>query len=160
MRRLALTTVAVLAIASVFAIHPVHAAASRAYHGCRFDDLLLSFGQYDVFNQHPTAIAGSLTYICSHVDDDVEISLSSGKSNDYRNRYMTNVSDSSQHLHYQLSLNPDCGRPFGDGFADTDKLDLDARKGSGSVHVFGVVYPRQDVRAGQYSDELEVTINY
>lgn len=160
MRRHALIAALVLAIVNPFMVNPLEATASRAYHGCRFDNLTLLFGQYDVFNHNPTPIAGDLTYVCSHVDDDVKISLSAGQSRDYRNRYMTNASDASQHLRYQLSLNPDCTRAFGDGFEDSDDLDIDGRKGSGTVHVFGVVYPRQDVSAGRYSDELEVTINY
>lgn len=160
MRRLARVALSILVLANAIAMHPVPATADRAYNGCRFDNLVLSFGQYDVFNREPTPIAGNLNYVCSHVDDDVEISLSAGQSHDYRNRYMTNVADPAQHLRYQLSLSPGCERPFGDGFDDSDDLDLDGRKGSGSIHVFGVVYPRQDVSAGRYSDELEVTINY
>ncbi|MBV8639224.1 MAG: spore coat protein U domain-containing protein [Candidatus Eremiobacteraeota bacterium] len=160
MRRFALTIAAVVALACPFAIHPLKASATRPYYGCRFNPLTLSFGQYDVFNPNATPIAGSLTYVCAHMEDDVHISISAGQSNTYINRYMTNTADPKQRLRYQLSLSPDCGRPFGDGFDDSDDYDLDPRTETGSIHIFGVVYPRQDVSAGRYSDQLEVTINY
>ena len=159
MRRIAVATVLCL-LAGSAAATPIAAKAGHVMTGCRFNPLDLSFGQYDVFDPSPTPMTGTLTWTCGKKHDDVELALSPGDSQNYRDRYMTNTLDPTQHLHYQIFLDREYEQKWGNGFDDTSHVDIEKDEDEGNVRVFGIVFPRQDVKVGRYSDDLELIVNY
>ena len=124
-----------------------------------------NFGTYSPMSAIANDTVGAIALPCPStkllkkkiipLNNSVTITVSAGNSGDYQHRYLR----SGQYkLFYNLYVDPSRTLVWGDGTEDTQKIvmaDCD-----GEVNIYGRMPPRQNIGAGQYSDNLIVTFTY
>lgn len=134
--------------------------------GCAFSQVVgLNFGTYDVMAPTPTDAVGSFSFTCrgggsgSFNNIPVTISLSRGNSDSYNPRRMR---FESSNLEYNLYLDAARSRIWGDGTGGSNQRGpfVPGNNVNNTIEIFGRIPPDQWVMAGQYRDELTITIQF
>ncbi len=116
---------------------------------------------YDVFSQSATDSTGSVTVSCSNPAQKpipVTVSVSSGSSGTFNPRQMR-AAVGTDRLNYYLFIDPSRTTILGDGTGGSSTLaTVITRDASFIATIYGRILPRQNVRAGTYSDTLVVTV--
>lgn len=113
----------------------------------------VSFGSYDVFSGSATPGIGQIGYKCN---GNAIVSLSTGNASSYNPRQMRNTRNES--LNYNLYTDLGSEVIWGDGTGGTQTQAIPAT--SKSISIFGSIPPKQNVRAGSYTDNITITINF
>jgi spore coat protein U-like protein len=154
---------------------------SRGPHkACSFDgESMMAFGNYDPLSNNALDLQGRIAYRCyvaNKVDQAararglaspaardsgkliVQISISPGNGGSF-NRYMTGTGD---RLHYNVYLDPQRQRVWGDGTGGTQFYTEHAQPNNHVVvvPVYGRIMGAQDIQAGTYADRLVVTLDF
>ena len=123
------------------------------------------FGTYDPTSPSPLDATGTITVSCSVALVGLlaswTLALSPGNSATYSPRRLSNGAAT---LQYNIFTTAAHSTVWGNGSGSTSVLS-DSRlllvgNNSAQYTVYGRISPRQDVRAGSYSDSIVVTINY
>jgi spore coat protein U-like protein len=140
-------------IASVPLSSTLHAA------GCTVGTSGIAFGPYSVFSSASTNTTGTISYTCTAAVDPPVIKLSRGLSPSFTPRAMSTTGDS---LAYNVFLDASCTTVWGDGTSVTAAYSapppVDGH--NYNVTIYGCIPPRQNIRAGSYSDFIVVTIEF
>jgi spore coat protein U-like protein len=115
----------------------------------------MRFGQYETRTIQPLDSVATLIYRCPAAGQ-VRIELSRGASGSFR-RSMR-VRDSV--MQYNLYLDANHSRVWGDGSNGTAVYTGRPGNGAERVSIFGRVPPGQKLRAGEYTDQLVLTLLY
>lgn len=116
----------------------------------------MRFGRYETRDFEPLDSVATLVYRCPGASQ-VRIELSRGASGSFR-RSMR-VRDSV--MQYNLYLDANHSRVWGDGSNGTAVYSgRPSGNGAERVHIFGRVPPGQKLRAGEYTDQLVLTLLY
>jgi spore coat protein U-like protein len=123
----------------------------------------VNFGNYNPLSFVVDNSAGSMTITCTNnifaqakANPDVTIELSKGQSTTYSPRIMNN---GTQLLHYNLYVDAGRTKIWGDGTGETSVV-TEHDCGSATVTVYGQISNGQNVKIGNYSDTITVTINF
>ena len=152
---------ALLIIFSIFSLllMSVNAYAAR----CDVNTTPVSFGPYDVFASFPSETTGTISVTChtpEHKTIPIEVSISSGRSGSFNPRQMQKTVGADR-MNYFLFLNSSKTQLWGDGSSSTFVFKGNIYKDSPlNLPVYGRVPARQNLRAGAYSDQLVVTVNW
>lgn len=129
----------------------------------------VSFGAYNVFTAAPININGTITITCSRVVGETsvtvsyEIFLATGQSNSFVQRQMKSGTNT---LGYNLYRANNHAVVWGDGTGISQTVTGSLNLGNAnptrtvSKTVFGQIPALQDVAVGNYSDNVQVTVNY
>ncbi|GAA0644205.1 Csu type fimbrial protein [Brevundimonas lenta] len=120
----------------------------------------LNFGIYSALDQAPGTALGRIDLSCLPLvaTAGVRVSLSSGSSAQPLDRAMTN-GDAT--LRYNLFADPGHHLVLGDGSNGTvEPVQLTRGLGRASFRVYGVIWPRQAVPAGDYSDTVRIDVEF
>jgi spore coat protein U-like protein len=161
------------AIASVaFALGLLSTGALAAYT-CSISTPGLKFGAYDVFAASAVNGSGTLAVTCSLIapaaDGKVSytITLSTGGSNSFVQRLMSNTTSSSNTLGYNLYTSNTYSVVWGDGTGATGTITGTMQLNritnpSQSVNqtVYGKIPALQDAAVGNYLDTVTATVNF
>lgn len=124
----------------------------------------LQIGAYNTFRHTATVTPVTLEYSCTggseRETERVVRFLSNGSA--ATQRYM--VDASGDRLYYQICLDPTCQAPVGpQGMklgAGAERESFDREDGAhGSITLYGVIAPLQNVGVGNYTDKLQVSID-
>lgn len=118
-----------------------------------------SFGAYDTLSASPTDSVGRVDFRCQSVgpSDMVVIELGRG-SRVGGGREMQNRGD---RLAYELYLDAARTQVWGDGSRGTARHQVRPPEGlTVSLPIYGRIAPRQPVRMGAYSDQIQLIIQY
>jgi len=127
---------------------------------CSISATSIVFGTYDVLNPAPLDTTGSLIYRCEGRDQNIRITLNTGGAPSFAARRM--LSGSNQ-LFYNLFLNAARTVIWGDGTGGTQFLFVRNPRPNNqdiSVPIYGRIPALQDVRVGNYTNTITVTINF
>jgi spore coat protein U-like protein len=128
----------------------------------------VNFGGYDVFSSVPRDSTGTITVTCNNPDKtdknnpsediEVEISLSPGNSGSFSPRQMQSATgDSLSYNLYTIPFSTIWGDGGGSSSVTTGFVNKDMPL---NVIIYGRIPERQNVRAGSYSDNITVTIDF
>ncbi len=121
----------------------------------------VSFINYDVFSPAPTFSTGTVVVSCSNPDQHplaVTIAINSGGSGTFNPRQMRGATG-AERLNYYLFTDASRTVIWGDGTGGTSTVtNMVARNIPWTATIFGMVPPRQNLSAGDYSDTLLVTV--
>lgn len=116
----------------------------------------VAFGNYNVYNPLPIEPKGSFTYSCS-LGTSITIEISPGGSMDIDDRKMTGPGGAT--LKYQLYRDITrllvWGNTAGTRIGPIVGSPIDLK-----VFVWARVFAQQDVKVGDYQDQVTITINY
>lgn len=111
----------------------------------------VNFGSYDVFNVTPTDSTGNIDVACTvRTNFTVTLGTGAGTYSSRQARY------GARSLHYNLFRNAARTRIWGDGTAGTVVQSANARVRNFTV--YGRIPAQQNVYAGNYSDNVIVTV--
>jgi spore coat protein U domain-containing protein, fimbrial subunit CupE1/2/3/6 len=120
----------------------------------------LVFGSYNVFSGTPLDTSGAIIYRCTGVAgaDSLIIQLTSGNAGTFASSRA--LLDGAFRLDYNIYLDAARSTVWGDGSAGTNQHGpvQPVEAADTSVAVFGRIPPRQNARAGSYTDTVIVTI--
>jgi len=117
----------------------------------------INFGQYNSLDQQPNSGGiGTITLSCAGTTSGATVSLSTGSSNSYTNRTLTNGVDQ---LQYNVYATPGGGAVWGDGAGGSTTVVVPSNTRT-SLTLYGVIPARQSIGAGVYSDTLLVMVNF
>lgn len=145
------------------------AAADATAATCSASSPGVSFGPYNVFTAAPINVNGTISITCSRVVGEIsvtvsyEILLATGQSNSFVQRKMNSGANL---LGYNLYTTNAHSIVWGDGTGSTrtvtGSLTLNNANPTRTVSktVFGQIPALQDVAVGDYSDNVQVTVNY
>ena len=137
------------------------AAASRAEAAsCTISVTTVVFGTYDVFSSIPVDSTGSIVYRCNGGADLIWITMSRGVNSDsYIPRAMAK---GSEKLEYNLYRDSTRSVVWGNLTGGTSLYyDFDPPNNQNvTVTIYGRIPAGQDVSAGNYSDTVQVEINF
>ena len=127
---------------------------------CSISTTSIVFGTYDVLN--PTALDtnGSLIYRCEGRDHNIQISLDQGGAPSFATRRMLS---SGNQLFFNLFLDAARTVIWGDGTGGTQFLFVRNPQPNNrdiSVPIYGRIPALQDVKVGNYTNTITVTINF
>jgi spore coat protein U-like protein len=141
----------------------VFCAAEGFAFNCSVTTTPVNFINYDVFSLSPAYSTGIVAVNCNNPDRTpipVNISINSGGSGAFNPRQMR-ASIGTDRLNYYLFTNASRTVIWGDGSSGTTTVtNLVARHTPWNATIFGMLPPRQNLRAGNYSDTLLVTVNW
>ena len=150
-----------LAIAALLGASPRCFALLQA---CTVSASAVSFGPYDPSSPQAKTATGTVNVSCSAMVGlfaSWTLSMSPGSSASYANRTLINGAST---LQYNLFTSPAYSTIWGNGSAGTvvvsDSQTLLVGNNSYNYPIYGRIPPLQDVRTGNYSDAIVVTINY
>lgn len=126
--------------------------------GCRFGRVTgLNFGTYDPFSPIPLDTTGQVQFFCLRLGGGppVTVQLSQGGSNSFTPRQM---SSGSNRLNYNLYLDPNHSRIWGDGTGGTYPWVSSSVGLVNTLTIYGRIPAQQWVAPGLYTDSLQVTI--
>lgn len=135
-------------------------AARPAAAQCAIDSVSpVGFGNYDPLATAPLDSSGSVTYKCL-LSLTVTIDLSTGSSASYAARTMKHASGDAlaYNLYFDAARLTVWGNAAGNGTVHYGPII--ALLTAVTVPIFGRVPAKQDVRVGNYSDTIVVTLNY
>lgn len=132
---------------------------------CSVSASAISFGPYDPSSSQAKTATGTVTVSCSVTLVGLlvgwTLSLSPGSSASYTNRLLVNGAST---LQYNLYTTPSYSTVWGNGSGATgvvsDNVLLVVGTNTKTYTTYGRIPPLQDVRTGNYSDSIVVTINY
>jgi spore coat protein U-like protein len=120
----------------------------------------VDFGSYNFRRQEPLDSVGVLGYRCSGrvgPADRIRIEISRGRSR----QFQRSMDLQQSHLRYNLYLDASHSVVWGDGTTGTGFYSgRPVEDTTITVSIYGRIPPRQNVRAGLYSDQLVVTVLY
>lgn len=116
----------------------------------------MTFGNVDSDGTIATT-TGQIRTICSR-GLQYTMNLSTGSSSDFQARTMKNTQEES--LIYNLYLDSNHTQIFGDGTNNTHNFPSVGNGGVGGIDLHGKLVKNQFTRAGQYVDNLTVTLDY
>lgn len=127
--------------------------------GCTVSTSGVAFGNYSVFSFAPSNTTGTISYACTLPVTPPVIKLNRGLSSSFTPRSMSTTGDS---LQYNLFLDAACTTIWGDGTSGTSVYSASAPADGQNynVTIYGRIPARQNVRAGNYSDSIVVTIEF
>jgi spore coat protein U-like protein len=145
---------AALAVAAVLAIGGDADAAQ-----CSISTTPVAFGDYDVLSPLPVDSVGAVIYQCNGGADVIAITISAGSGGTFTPRKLASVTD---WLAYNLYRDPNRSVIWGNGTSGTSFYYTSSIPNNRdvSVPVYGRIAPSQDVRAGIYTDNVSVTVNF
>jgi spore coat protein U-like protein len=120
----------------------------------------IGFGAYESGDSKPVDSTGSVVFECEEVgsSDMVAIEISRSRAGSFQPRAMTGPSPSFE---YNLYLDAARTVVWGDGSAGTSVYRVRPVSGrTVSVPIYGRIPPRQNVRAGRYSDVVIITLMF
>lgn len=119
----------------------------------------VAFGMYDVYSPTPLDSVGAIGILCNPGARTITVSLSSGNSGSFAQRFMRSAADT---LNYNLYRDGARTEIWGDGTGGSLLYGPITITGWSwtSLSVFGRVTPGQDVAAGNYLDTVTVTVNF
>ncbi|MGD9000152.1 MAG: spore coat U domain-containing protein [Granulosicoccaceae bacterium] len=137
--------------------------AVQAFAACNVSADPMPFGVYDVFDPVGSTSIGSIMVSCDEAPPpDVTIAVGpSLHSGQITLRQMKNAS-SDDRLSYNLFIDAGGNRVWGDGTSGGSTVFLKnvTRNKPRTVPLYGILPPGQDVSVGQYTDHVDVTINW
>lgn len=137
-------------------------AAGGAFH-CTVTTTPVSFGAYDVFSTAPLDTTGTITLYCNNPEKKpmpVTVTISRGGSGSFNPRQMR-LAGGSDRMNYYLFTDPSRTTIWGDGTGGSSIFTSTIVKTAPlNLTVYGRVPARQNLRAGSYSDNLVVTIDW
>ena len=123
----------------------------------------VNFINYDVFSLSPTYSTGLVAVSCNNPGQQpltVTISINSGGSGTFNPRQMKAMTGTDR-LNYYLFTDASRTVIWGDGTGGTSTVtNMVTRNAPWNATIFGMLPPRQNIRAGSYSDTLLVTVNW
>ncbi|MRR53673.1 MAG: SCPU domain-containing protein [Deltaproteobacteria bacterium] len=135
---------------------------AQAFH-CSVTTTPVSFGSYDVFSPAPIDTIGTIFVSCNNPEKKampVIISINRGSSGSFNPRQMR-LASGSDRMNYYLFLDPSRTTIWGDGSGGTSTVIRTIEKTSPlNLPVYGRIPARQNLKAGTYSDQLVVTVNW
>jgi spore coat protein U-like protein len=138
------------------------AVKSHAFN-CRISTTPVNFFNYDVFSNAPTYSTGSVAVSCNNPDQHplpVTIAINSGGSGNFNPRQMRPAAGGGR-LNYYLFTNASRQTIWGDGTGGTSTVKkIVTRSIPWNAIVYGTLPPRQNLRVGNYSDTLLVTVTW
>jgi spore coat protein U-like protein len=165
--RSGMKTLVTLSAVLLMLLGPLPAAAQSAPGRCDVTASGLNFGGYDVFALSPTDTTGTISVTCTvppghpQGPQTVTISLSPGGSGSFIQRRMQLLGGDTYQLNYNLYTNPGASSIWGDGSGGSQTLtNMVDRDNPWHATIFGRIPPGQNVRIGQYSDSITVTIEW
>jgi spore coat protein U-like protein len=126
---------------------------------CSVSTTPVLFGTYDVFTPAALDSVGSIVLDCNGARD-VVVSIDQGRAGTFTPRKL--YLNTTEWLGYNLYRDPARAMVWGDGTSGTSFY-YNPRLPNNepvSLPIFGRIPAGQDVRAGTYSDNLSVTINF
>lgn len=128
---------------------------------CSVTTTPVNFINYDVFSLSPTYSTGIVTVNCNNPDRTpipVNISINSGGSGTFNPRQMR-AATGTDRLNYYLFTTASRTVIWGDGSSGTSTVtNVVSRNAIWNATIFGMLPPRQNLRAGNYNDSLLVTV--
>ncbi len=136
-------------------------AASPAQAECTITATGVAFGTYNPTSATPLDGTGSVRLDCRH-NDNPGVTVATGGSGSYASRRMAN---GSSMLQYNLFSDASRVSILGNGTGGTVSMVLPLIQSIGlrriyQAPVYGRIPPRQNVRAGTYTDTLFVTVSF
>ena len=133
--------------------------AAPAEAGCTVRTTPISFGLYDPLGTTPSASTASLVYRCAPQDRNITIMLGTGASGSFTPRKLF---DGTEPLAYNLCRDAACSMTWGDGTGGTSFYFLRDPPNNQDVvlTIYATLPAGQDVRAGTYTDNVTVVINF
>lgn len=125
--------------------------------GCTVSSSGVAFGSYSVFGVSATNTTGTVAYSCTLPADAPSIALGAGNSLAFSTRLLRSAAGDS--LQYNLCRDAGCASVWGDGTAGTSLVQAGGAS-SGEATIFGRIPARQNVRAGDYTDSIVLTISF
>lgn len=123
----------------------------------------VNFMNYDVFSFSPTYSTGIVLVTCNAPAQNpvtVTISINSGGSGTFNPRQMR-AATGTDLLNYYLFTDASRTVIWGDGTGGTSTVtNMVTRNAPWNATIYGTLPPRQNLRAGNYSDTLMVTVNW
>ena len=134
--------------------------AGIARASCSLGGAAVAFGTYDALSPLPFDTVGSMVFQCSQKDHNVMITLSKGNSSSYATRSMLN---GSQQLFYNLYRDTARTIVWGDGSGGSQAYIINNPQPNNRdiiLPIFGRILPAQNVKVGNYTDTITVTLTY
>ena len=132
----------------------------HAFH-CTVTTTPASFGNYDVFSSAPLDTTGTISLMCNNPEKKpmpVTISISSGGSGSFTPRQMR-LAGGSYRMNYYLFLDPSRTTIWGDGSGGSSNFTSTIIKTTPlNATIYGRIPARQNLKAGEYGDNLVVTV--
>jgi len=125
---------------------------ARVQSGCSVDGGVLDFGTYTAGQADDVTATGVITLL--NCNGTVTIELDGGSSGNVQNRTMRSGNNT---LRYQLYTDNTYSRVWGTG---QQALQFMALSTTAPVTVYGKIPGGQNVPAGNYSDTVNVTVNF
>jgi len=137
--------------------------APRRTEACVLDGVnAVAFGNYDVYANSDVAVLGGVRYHCI-ISLSIRIDISTGSSGSYAMRKMTRTAGGTDTLSYQLFTDAS-GAPaavWGNGTTGTTRYGpVLGLLTNTTVPIYAILYKKQNVQTGAYSDTVVVTLNY
>ena len=147
-------------LAVVIATCAVLLQQGSARAACSLGGASVAFGAYDSLVLQPFDTIGSMVFRCNQKDHSVMITLSRGSGTSYATRRMLN---GGQQLFYNLYR--DVGRTiiWGDGSGGTQAYLISNPQPNNrdiTVPIFGRIPAGQNVRIGDYTDTITITLMF
>lgn len=138
---------------------PAAAAAQAPPDACRIRTTGLNFGLYRALDPFPVFARAEVDVDCGRVPVQVRVTLTPGYSGRLLDRAMI---QSNYRLRYNIYADPAHRLVAGDGTAGTIPLVPLLRRlgGRNRFLLFGEIPPRQAIPAGDYSDQVDVVLEF
>jgi spore coat protein U-like protein len=127
---------------------------------CSVSTTPVAFGSYDVFTPTATSSVGSVAINCNGNVLLIGVAIDEGRAGTFSPRRLYRTP--TEWLTYNLYRDAGLATVWGDGTGGTG-LYIGFRPSNNqtyNVPVYGSIPAGQDVRAGTYSDNLSVTVNF
>ena len=132
--------------------------SAQTASSCSISATSVNFGTYNVFAGSPTQSTGTIVVDCGRSVRTVSVKLSRGQSGTYFPRTLLYNGEA---LSYNLCRDASCTAIWGDGASGTQFFtDTNARNGVPALTIYGAIPAGQDVRAGNYTDTVTVTVEF
>ncbi len=125
--------------------------------GCTVSATSVLFGAYNVFTTAPTDTLGTITYNCNGGAKNVLITITAGQAGTVAPRTLGSALD---RLSYNLYRDSARASVWGNTASQALVVGDPPNNTNVTVTMFGRIPAGQDVRAGTYSDNVSVVVNY
>lgn len=150
---------ALILIAALLVPDPAAAQSTPPDAGCRIRSHGVNFGLYSALDPGPSTSLGRIELVCDPAAaGSVRVTLSAGRSARPLDRAMTR-GDAA--LHYNLFADAAHNRVLGDGSNGTVEPVPQSRSPTRATYpVYGLIWPRQAVPAGEYADTVRIEVEF
>jgi spore coat protein U-like protein len=152
MRRRVIRTLAFGALACGLGVSRAEAAQ------CTLTSTSVAFGGYNVFFPVPTDTIGTITYRCNGGAKNVVLTISAGQAGTDSPRVLGGPSN--ERLVYNLYRDAGRSAVWGSNVSQGAAVADPPNNTDETLTIFGRIPGGQDVRAGTYSDNVSVTLNF